>query len=477
MTADLKEIRRSSAPFSSRASRWKWAALPVLAGRLLGEAIFFWEAPNAARERLLPLAFGLLSVLLLLVCWMVLAHHQVTHEFERSLDWLRAFQSTLSAIHSPLNAETVRPLGEHLVRFYGRPLGWVLFLKVPGALLRGEVMRRQYLEILSAPPDWDTAEVERLLRDPLDRGKLEVKEVRRDPHNRHNAILLRVHPSSQTDTGIGLAVLLPRRALRFHSGVTEGVFEHALQAVFLHLDLLTVDLLRRREQLGEEGLTWMVRVLVHELSRELQIALSALAEGKQRYARYDGELGIFYDLSSSLTRAAFWVYLFGDLPYGRDGIPLTTRAVPLEEMVEDCMRMTSRSWPEAILSLHASPSGGLKVVADNRLSSVLHNLLFNAASFAPHGRVLVTIRPSGNQVSVLVEDSGPGLTVDQAETVFRLGVSLDNPERTRGMGVGLYLSREIARAYGGDLRCHPNDSEHHGGRFELLLPRVEEVAP
>jgi signal transduction histidine kinase len=96
------------------------------------------------------------------------------------------------------------------------------------------------------------------------------------------------------------------------------------------------------------------------------------------------------------------------------------------------------------------------------------NLVTNAIRYAPSGTtVLIETGRSANFALLSVSDQGAGVPFEDRERVFekfeRLGRSGDG-----GSGLGLYISRRLARAMGGDLIC--TDSDKGGARFELRLP-------
>lgn len=106
-------------------------------------------------------------------------------------------------------------------------------------------------------------------------------------------------------------------------------------------------------------------------------------------------------------------------------------------------------------------------VDPDQVRQVLFNLLSNAAKFSPTGReIVVGVERRGDQAVVQVRDRGDGVASDDAERIFeRYERAADD---TPGAGLGLYLSRRIARAHGGDLYLVP--AEHDGSVFELTLP-------
>lgn len=125
---------------------------------------------------------------------------------------------------------------------------------------------------------------------------------------------------------------------------------------------------------------------------------------------------------------------------------------------------------ERSIELVAPPSDqSLKATAEfRRVLQVLLNLVGNAIRYAPEGsRVWIELRQEGVRAVVVVADNGPGLTPEQQAVVFekfeRLGRSGDG-----GSGLGLYISRRIARAMNGELTVESTVGE--GARFILELP-------
>jgi signal transduction histidine kinase len=68
---------------------------------------------------------------------------------------------------------------------------------------------------------------------------------------------------------------------------------------------------------------------------------------------------------------------------------------------------------------------------------------------------------------VRVIDDGPGVTTDEADSIFAPGWRGSAATDTDGAGLGLALARRLARSVGGDVIVTPSD---RGGRFELEIP-------
>lgn len=102
-----------------------------------------------------------------------------------------------------------------------------------------------------------------------------------------------------------------------------------------------------------------------------------------------------------------------------------------------------------------------------QIRQVLINLIRNAIQ-AMEGRadgaVRVLVTGGEDQVQIAVEDNGPGVSDDLAETLFEPFVT----GKRDGTGLGLSISRTIARSHGGDLCV--TQAPSGGARFELTLP-------
>ena len=114
-----------------------------------------------------------------------------------------------------------------------------------------------------------------------------------------------------------------------------------------------------------------------------------------------------------------------------------------------------------------------------KLIQILTNLLGNAAKFTPpSGEVELSLLLSTDPDTAVihVRDSGPGIPPDKLELIFEPFVQLDRSLTlpTEGAGLGLAISRDLARGMGGDLRAESVEGE--GATLILTLPRAAEPA-
>lgn len=110
----------------------------------------------------------------------------------------------------------------------------------------------------------------------------------------------------------------------------------------------------------------------------------------------------------------------------------------------------------------------LAIAEFRRVLQVLLNLVGNALGYAPEGsQIWIRLERDERFARVIVADQGPGLDAEQQRKVFekfeRLGRSGDG-----GSGLGLYISRRLARAMGGELTVE--SAPGTGARFMLAVP-------
>ena len=110
--------------------------------------------------------------------------------------------------------------------------------------------------------------------------------------------------------------------------------------------------------------------------------------------------------------------------------------------------------------------GAPVIVSDgDRVLQIISNLLSNAFRWTPDGgRIGLELASQNGTVTVDVADTGPGISPEERERIFRPFWSTDG----RGTGLGLPIARELAVALGG--RIELQTALGQGSRFRLVLP-------
>jgi signal transduction histidine kinase len=126
-------------------------------------------------------------------------------------------------------------------------------------------------------------------------------------------------------------------------------------------------------------------------------------------------------------------------------------------------------------------TGDLTIVAradPEKVTQILVNLLSNAIKFTPAGgHISAECAAVGETVTLSISDTGLGIATEKLETIFEPFVQLKEglADREGGIGLGLSISRDLARAMKGDLTVE--STEGKGTRFTLSLPRAGALTP
>jgi signal transduction histidine kinase len=118
--------------------------------------------------------------------------------------------------------------------------------------------------------------------------------------------------------------------------------------------------------------------------------------------------------------------------------------------------------------------------APDAVLQILGNLLDNAAKYSPdHRPVRLEAARYGPMAVLAVQDTGPGVPGADRERIFERFTQLDSgaTRRAGGVGLGLYIARQLAKAQGGELLATDTAPPGLGGRFELRLPLAEHNSP
>jgi signal transduction histidine kinase len=139
--------------------------------------------------------------------------------------------------------------------------------------------------------------------------------------------------------------------------------------------------------------------------------------------------------------------------------------------------LTTKQLTYAVSMLQDGPGDELAAKADaEKLQQIMLNLLTNATKFTPSGgTVAIEARESDERadiVRVSVRDTGIGIPASKLETIFepfvQLGQRMTCPHE--GVGLGLAISRDLARGMGGELAVQSDEGV--GSTFVLTLPRA-----
>jgi two-component system osmolarity sensor histidine kinase EnvZ len=312
-----------------------------------------------------------------------------------------------------------------------------------------------------------------------------------------------VVPLYVADDGGYLQILIPER--RLYTATTAVFIGWMVGSALL---LLIVSLIFMRNQIRpihrlaeaaeKFGKGLEVESFKPEGAREVRQAAAAFQVMRNRLRRMieqrTGMLAaISHDLRTPLTRMRLQLAL---LPQTPDTDELTKDILEMESMIETYLAFARGEESErpqefdvvalagefariplvAGKPLHwAAPedaeNGAVMLTArPQAIRRALGNLLTNAARYG--SAVWLSVVPGEYIVEIVVDDDGPGIPEEARERVFKPFFQMD-PDKTHGKpkgaaGLGLTITRDIARAHGGDVML--TDSPHGGLRATLRLP-------
>ncbi|HEY9606220.1 MAG TPA: ATP-binding protein, partial [Allocoleopsis sp.] len=153
----------------------------------------------------------------------------------------------------------------------------------------------------------------------------------------------------------------------------------------------------------------------------------------------------------------------------------------LRELCEHCLSMVREQAHERglQLNLHLDSQALLCIADERRCKQMLLNLLSNAVKFTLVGEVTLRVKKLPQEIAFAVEDTGIGIPTEQLPLLFEPFCQLDSGLNRKfpGTGLGLALTRSLARLHGGDVTVESRLGQ--GSTFILHLPNLpsEELLP
>ena len=297
-----------------------------------------------------------------------------------------------------------------------------------------------------------------------------------------------VKPSEVEELRATVARGLERRRLgqELHERVAElAELNTSLQR---RIDEATVELKERYEQLKEldRMKSQFLSIASHELktpitamSGFLQVALRRvrrLSQGDAAAPIAEGlsgitdQLEIVYRQTGKLARLVDELLDVSRIQTGR--IEFRYGDVDLSELANEVATRMQLTTTTHAISVRRDSENVVKADRDH-LEQVLNNLLTNAIKYSPSGgSITIDVRPDDSGVRLSVTDEGIGIPEKELDAIF--GLFYRSPDRAArdaaGMGLGLYISKEIVVRHGG--RIWAESSGTKGSVLNVIIPRM-----
>ena len=206
------------------------------------------------------------------------------------------------------------------------------------------------------------------------------------------------------------------------------------------------------------------------LRLQLQLSQRTMKSGNEA-VRLEETLRRSLDLSlQQVTRLTNLVEDLLDVTrIGAGKLPLKFAEVDLTEMVAEVLERHRDQLQSAGCAVEFRPERRVRAKCDRfRMEQVVSNLLANAAKYGAGKPVEIWIGEVGNSPAIRVRDSGMGIAPEDRGRIFERFERAVSAKSISGLGLGLYISREILRAHGGTIEV---DSEvGTGSTFTVEIP-------
>ena len=104
------------------------------------------------------------------------------------------------------------------------------------------------------------------------------------------------------------------------------------------------------------------------------------------------------------------------------------------------------------------------------LFSAIQNIVANACKYSDNHNAAVKLMAAGEEISVLVQDRGIGITADEQNKIFSPFYRVPDDQNVKGSGLGLSLASRIIQLHKG--RISINSTPGKGSTFKIILPNV-----
>lgn len=256
-----------------------------------------------------------------------------------------------------------------------------------------------------------------------------------------------------------------------------------------------VDIFERMEQMviertkelkeKEEFKTRFFLNVSHELRTPTTILEGLLQKAEQQS---NMNSGIFIPKEDSslimrnVKRLAVLVHQILDLSKSDKGeLTLQKKNYRLDEIIQSVLDLNQSfiALRHQTAEFHSNTEQTIVNVDGEKISTILSNVLLNASKYGPENsliRIETNINTSENKIKIDVVDEGEGVAETDREIIFERFHRIKNPDRpyVEGVGIGLELSRSLARLHEGDLVVV--EDEKNGARFRLTLPFDSDLA-
>ena len=244
----------------------------------------------------------------------------------------------------------------------------------------------------------------------------------------------------------------------------------------LLLNIITTvrDITRFRQ--ADEMKSTFISVVSHELKTPVALIKGYVGTLRREDARWDRKIveESLQVIEEEADRLGIYIEnLLDATRLQANGFSIKKNDVQISELINHVVdRMQTQTNQHTILADVPAP---LPVILadETRVNQLLTNLVNNSIKYALGGKIIISARIHSDNIIICVSDEGRGIDPNDAPFVFdRFYRASDAVKKTKGAGLGLYLSKAIVEAHGGQIWIDPN--YHQGARICFCLPITAE---
>src|SRR5260370_657383 len=218
------------------------------------------------------------------------------------------------------------------------------------------------------------------------------------------------------------------------------------------------------------SISGLAQVLLRRMRRRLEVGRPDDDDWQEEQSGHVGRLELLNSQTARLGRLVDELLDVSRIESGK--LEFRLQPVDMAQLLGEVAERMQLSTTVHTISVDLKGTAENSVDADrDHLEQVLDNLVSNAIKFSPEGGTIwLRARAQSDSVFVSIQDRGVGIPKDQLDAVFGLFYQAEAPvsRRTGGMGLGLYISREIISRHGG--RIWAESKPGGGSTFNFSLP-------
>lgn len=224
------------------------------------------------------------------------------------------------------------------------------------------------------------------------------------------------------------------------------------------------------------SISGLAQVLLRRMRRRLEQGPPADAEWGDEQRAHVARLELLNSQTSRLGRLVDELLDVSRIESGK--LEFRWAPVDLVELVTEVADRLQLTTAQHEIEVDVGGASNSLVSADrDHLEQVLDNLVNNAIKFSPEGGTIrVSLRDAPDGAVISIQDPGVGIPGNKLDAVFGLFYQAEDPisRRTGGMGLGLYISKEIITRHGGRIWAESQPGQ--GSTFKVALSRDRAVS-